>query len=785
MPEPRISDFFLTPSLLLLCVAGTFLLSGAHAADPPLEVFLEEYCIDCHDSESSRGDLNLELYDSGNLGADTEIWEKALRRLGARQMPPAKKKHRPSEKEYQAIVKALATNLDQIAEGKPQLAEVPALRRLTRTEYRNAIRDLLDVSVDVEELLPKDESSHGFDNITVGSLSSTLLNRYVSAAQKTSRVAVGASQGSAQVRVVRVPADRTQEEHVEGLPLGTRGGTLIEHTFPTTGEYEIEVRLTRDRNEEVEGLSGSNEVLMLVDRDEKARFTVKRPKNRRDHASVDAHLKKRIEIEGGTHNLGITFVAQSRSLLETKREPYDAQFNFHRHPRQSPAVFQVSISGPFAASPHNQSPSRRRLFVVEPKSESEEESSAKQILSTLARRAFRRPVTEADLEKPMKFFREGRKGGDFDSGIQAALSSILVSPQFLFRIERPPTDTKSGEIYPLSDVELASRLSFFLWSSLPDDRLLTLAEEGKLSDPEVLEKQVRLMLADQKSESLSTNFANQWLQLRNLEGMAPDLRMFPDFDDNLRQSFIRETELFFQNIVQQDRPLTELLDADYSFLNGRLATHYGIPHVVGSRFRRVNLDKSSKRGGLLRHGSVLMVTSYANRTSLVIRGNWILENVLGTPTPPPPPNTPSLDEAVVDVNLPMRERLAAHRADAACASCHNIMDPIGFSLENFDAVGRWREKEGAAILDVTGGLTDGQKFVGIDGLEQGLLARPELFARTVTEKLLTFALGRGLETSDAPAVRRIVKDAAANNYRFSDIVIGITKSEPFTKRKTP
>jgi len=764
----------------------TLMLSGiGHAGDDlPLDAFLENYCLDCHDAESRSGELNLEPISAGAIAAHRDEWEKAVRRMGARQMPPANKKKRPDEAEYQQIVAGLVAELDALP---PEPGEIPAMRRLTRTEYRNAIRDLLGVEVDVSELLPKDESSHGFDNITVGSLSSTLLNRYVSAAQKISRVALGGAQGSAQIRVLRVPGDRTQEERVEGLPPGTRGGILIEHTFPVAGEYEIDIRLTRDRNEVVEGLSAPHKLMILLDREKLAEFTVEPPPGRKDFTKVDAHLNRRLQIGGGTHQLGVTFLDRAQSLLESKRQPYDAQYNMHRHPRQSPAVFQVSISGPFSeVADAGETPSRKRILIRRPTSPADEEACAREILGKLMRKAYRRPINADDLEKPMAFFREGQSDGGFELGIELALSSILVNPQFLFRIERAPDGIEPGTRYNLDPFALASRLAFFLWSSLPDEELLDAAESGRLLDPGELDEQVRRMLEDPRSATLATNFANQWLQLRNLEGMAPDLRLFPDFDDNLRHSFTRETELFFQSILTENRSVIELLEADYTFLDERLAKHYEIPNIYGSRFRRIALPPGSQRGGLLRHGSILMVTSYANRTSPVIRGNWILENVLGTPTPPPPPDIPALEDAVVDADLPMRERLAVHRADQSCATCHNLMDPIGFSLENFDAVGRWREQESeGSPVDSSGGLPDGQQFTGVDGLEDGLRARPELFARTVCEKLLTYALGRGVESYDAPAVRRILADAEAGGYRLSDIILGITKSVPFTMRKSP
>ena len=511
---------------------------------------------------------------------------------------------------------------------------------------------------------------------------------------------------------------------------------------------------------------------------------VKLPKNRNDHNQVDAHLKTRIYVSAGPKQVGVTFVKKSAGLLETKRQPYISRYNYHRHPRQSPAVYQVSITGPFDAEGTDETPSRRRIFTTLPDTADPEsvEFAAREILGNLTRLAYRRPVTRADLKRPMDFFRSGNEEGGFEAGIENAINSILVSPQFLFRKETTPKGIEPGTAYPLSDIELASRLSFFLWSSIPDDELLTLAERGQLTEPDVLERQTRRMLADPRSRSLVDNFANQWLYLRNLNSITPNHRLFPDFDDNLRQAFRRETELFFESIVREDRSVTGLLKSDYTFLNERLAKHYQVPNVYGSRFRKVTLRPEDHRGGLLRHGSILTVTSYATRTSPVIRGNWILENILGTPAPPPPENVPPLEDNNVDQSLPVRQRLSAHRANPACASCHNLMDPVGFALENYDAIGRWRTHQEGRELDVSGGLPDGQQFDGIEGLEQGLLKRPELFVATFTEKLMTFALGRGIEAYDGPAIRKIVGDSEVDDYRVSSIIHGIVNSVPFKMR---
>jgi mono/diheme cytochrome c family protein len=743
--------------------------------------FVERYCSGCHNSDDKAGGLALDSFRLKDVNLHPQVWEKVVRKLAARQMPPAKKS-RPTEAEYDAVVSTLASALDRAAAEHPEPGRTDTIRRLTRTEYQNAVRDLLALDVDASALLPGDESSHGFDNITVGDLSPTLLDRYITAAERISRLAVGTPWRSPGGETIRIRADITQEEHVDGLPLGTRGGALIPFNFPQDGAYDIQLRLARDRNEHVEGLHARHSVEVLLDRERMALFTVK-PPGSEDHSGVDENLKTRISVTAGPHTIGATFLKEPSSLLETRREPYQAHFNFHRHPRISPALYEVTITGPYAAKGHGDTPSRRRIFAREPTGPDDEEGCARRILSTLIRRAYRRPVTDADLEKPMEFYRQARAEGDFDAGIEMALSAVLVSPQFLFRVEKDPAGVAPGAAYRLSDVQLASRLSFFLWSSIPDDALLDVAIDGALSKPEELERQVRRMLADSRSRTLVSNFADQWLHLRNLDSITPDGRLFPDFDDNLRQSFREETELYFESVLREDRSVLVLLESDYTFLNERLARHYGIPHVYGSRFRRVALGADSVRGGLLRQGSILTVTSYATRTSPVIRGKWILENILGTPPPPAPGNVPALKDNTVSSTLSVRERLAEHRANAACASCHRLMDPVGFALENFDAVGRWRTAEEGKPVDATGGLPDGSAFEGVTGLERALLNRPELFVGTLAEKLLTFALGRGVESFDAPAIRKIVREARAEDYRFSALIVGIASSMPFQMRR--
>ncbi len=757
--------------------------SSSLAVEAKVNQFVENNCISCHNSQAETAGLNLESVSKKVTHQNWETWEKAIRKLRARQMPPSFMP-KPEEAVYQTILTSLEGTIAVWAEKHPNPGRTNTLRRLNRTEYKNAIRDLLALDIDVTNLLPSDQASHGFDNITVGDLSPMLMERYVKAAQKIARLAVGAPRSTPSGDIIRIPADRTQEGHVEGLPLGTRGGALIPYTFPTPGEYEIKVRLSRDRNEHVEGLKEPHKMIVLLGRKEVASFTVNPPKNSTDHQFVDQHLKARIVVSGGPHKLGVTFLKKDSSLMETKRQPFEAHFNYHRHPRQNPAVYQISITGPYESQEAEKTPSREKIFICDPNECKDEEKCAKRILSNLMRRAYRRPVTEEDLKKPMEFFRQANQEEGFDAGIEMALSAILVSPHFLFRVEKVPEGIAPNTAYQISDLELASRLSFLLWSSIPDENLLDAAIRRVLSQPEALEKQVERMLNDPRSKSLVKNFAGQWLYLRNLESHTPDLRLFPDFDDNLRQAFRKETELFFESIIREDSSVLDLLQADYTYLNERLAKHYGIPHIYGSRFRRVELEEDCKRGGLLRQGSILTVTSYATRTSPVIRGNWVLENMVGTPPPPPPPDVPALEENTVSSNLTVRERLAEHRKNPACASCHNLMDPVGFSLENYDAVGRWRETEEGRPVDASGGTPDGNEFTGVSGLEKALLERGEVFVSTMTEKLLTFALGRGVEYYDGPAVRKIVDNAEKENYKFSSLIKGIVKSKPFQMRRS-
>ncbi|MEZ6137175.1 MAG: DUF1592 domain-containing protein [Pirellulaceae bacterium] len=771
------------PALITVWVAlALAFCSRASAVDTGIQSFVAAYCLDCHGGSEPSGSVSLAKLNWDDLGSSSGMLERAVRQLNSRQMPPLDAE-RPGDADYQIAVAELTRRLDQYAIDHPNPGRVDTLRRLSRTEYGNAIRDLLAVEIDAEDLLPADESSHGFDNVTVGELSPMLLNRYVSAAQKISRLAIGGEFKSPLGQTFRIKPDVTQEEHVAGLPLGTRGGMAWDFTFPRDGEYEIVVRLARDRNEEVEGLRGKHEMIFLVDRQEQRSFAIQPPKDQ-DHSQVDQHLRHRFRTTAGTHALGVTFLKKSASLVETMRQPYDAHFNMHRHPRLSPAVFQISITGPYGESAAGSSPSRDLIFARIPKSLADEDAVARASLERLTQRAYRHPPTAKELGSALDFYHQARQSGQtFEAGMQSALNSILVSPSFLFRVERDPADRASGEVYRITDLELASRLSFFLWSSIPDDELLQCAMDGKLHEPDVLRAQTRRMLADPRSQSLVDNFAAQWLYLRNLDSITPDMRLFPDFDDNLRQSLRRETELLFESVLRQDRSALDLLSSKTTFLNERLAKHYGIPHIYGDHFRVVDVSDSEQRGGLLRHGSILTVTSYATRTSPVIRGHWILKNLVGCPPPPPPDNVPALEDNTVSADLPVRQRLAAHRANPACASCHDVMDPVGFALENYDAIGRWRTQEAGQPVESLGGLPDGSEFRGVSGLEAALLARPHLFVGTLTEKLLTFGLGRGMESYDAPAVRQIIREAESHDYRFSALVEAIVSSQPFQFRK--
>ena len=780
----------------LLILGGMLTLSAQQqqsGAASPQRALVNQYCVSCHSDKLKTGGLVLENLNVDNVAQNPEVWEKVLHKLNARYMPPPGVP-KPDEKGYQSMVTYLETSLDKWAASKPNPGRTASLRRLTRTEYHNAIRDLLGLDIDAVQMLPSDESSFGFDNTMVEALSPTLLERYLTAARKIARLALGSTLRGTSADTIMIPGDLTQERHFEELPFGTHGGTTIKYIFPQDAEYEIQLRLTRDRNEHIEGLTRPTPIELMIDREHAQTFVLK--PNRvivgvRNATAIpsdgmlDNELHIRVPVKAGTREIGVTFPREEPFLLlETEHQPYQSHFNMYRHPRIQPALYSVTIAGPYDPTGAGDTISRRKIFVCRPAKPAEEETCAKKVLSTFARRAYRRPVNDADLQIPMKLYEVGREAGGFDAGIERGLRALLVSPEFLFRVEKDPAGVQSKSAYKLTDLELASRLSFFLWSSIPDDELLDQAIRGKLREPGTLEKQVKRMLADNRSQTLVTSFASQWLYLRNLDAIIPDARAFPDYDDNLRQSMKKETELFFGSIISEDHNVVDLLSANYSFINERLAKHYGIPKIYDSYFRRITFDPASGRGGLLGQAAILTVTSYPDRTSPVIRGKWVLSNIVGSPPPPPPPNVPPLkDNGATGKVMSMRERMAAHRVNQPCAGCHRLMDPVGFSLENFDAVGRWRVNEEDNKIDAAGSLPDGAGFTGVAGLRKALLARPELFVNTLTEKMLIYSLGRGLESSDGAVVRKVVRDARAHDYRFSAIVSGIVNSTTFQMRR--
>jgi mono/diheme cytochrome c family protein len=750
---------------------------------------LNQYCVTCHNARLKTGGLTLDTADLGKVTENAELWEKVIKKLRTASMPPPGVP-RPDAKTAQELAASLETALDREAVARPNPGR-PLLHRLNRAEYANVIRDLLALDIDVVPLLPPDDSSHGFDNVAdVLGVSPALLERYLAAATKISAIAVGDPEGGIDSKTYIARADATQREHVEGLPFGTRGGLLIQQTLPLNGEYLIRVKLFRTNAGYIRGLGYPHELEITVDDQRVFLQTVGTPEeysallaNPAASAAVDAKLQARIPIAAGPHTIGVTFLektaAQAPTLLRpllSNHDPIDAD--------GVPKVDSVLISGPYDAKGAGDTPSRRRIFSCRPARAQDEEACARTILSTLARRAYRRPLSEADLRPLLEFYHEGRSRGTFETGIELSLRRILADPNFLFRAERDPETLAAGTVYRVPDLELASRLSFFLWSTLPDEQLLNLANQGKLRNPVALEAQVRRMIADPRSEALVTNFAGQWLRLRNLQRANPDSMEFPDFDDSLRQGLQRETEMLFASVLREDRPILDLLTADYTFVNERLAKHYGIPNVYGTRFRRVAITDEARKG-LLGQGSILTVTSYPNRTSPVLRGKWIMENILGSPPPPPPPNVPALKENTEGAKaLSVRERMEQHRANPACANCHKLFDPMGIAMENFDATGAWRSRDAGVAIDSAIQLADGTNVAGVVQLRQALLRNPDTFVRTVTENLLTYALGRGLTASDMPAVRSIMRESGKDKYRFESLILEVVKSVPFEMRVT-
>jgi hypothetical protein len=822
------SKWWALGALAVLCGAMAPAVSGGGQTASPGQspeaathrASFERYCLGCHSQklkDQGKVPIALEGLDVAKVGSNPEAWEKVVLKMRAGQMPPAAAA-RPGKAERSAFLSWVESELDRSASRNPNPGRTEPFHRLNRTEYRNAVRDLLGLDINVSALLPPDDVSYGFDNIAgVLKISPTLMERYLVAAQRVSRLATGTPQPAVNIDYFRIADDLSQESHLPGLPLGTRGGTLIAYTFPMDGEYEIRPRLTRDLNEGMPAYTETQYLEISIDGERVGVFSLPgvrgggaaaaqetpdpqvpaisqiptgvraSPQDRASRNKADEQWNLRIPVKAGQREVAITFLNRTPSLDETTRlpflRPYPAGVNIPETRRGS-YLRSVEIAGPYLGVSGGVSQSRKRVFLCEPKSGAAEADCAKTILTALTRRAYRRPVTDSDVQPVLAFFREGRADGAFDDGIERAIRRLLVSPEFLLRVERDPAGLAPNTPYAISDVELASRLSFFLWSSIPDDELLDLAAKRQLSAPANLERQVRRMLADPRADAFVNNFAGQWLFLRNLAAAVPVQSVFPDFDDTLRQAFQRETELFFASIVREDRSAFDLLRANHTFLNERLARHYGVSGVKGSHFRRVELEKDSVRAGLLGHGSILTVTSYPDRTSPVKRGKWILENLLGTPPPPPLPDVGDLKvTGETGAVLSMRQRMELHRANPVCASCHSMMDPLGLALENFDAVGKWRTLgEGSAPVDASSALPGGARFEGPAGLRQELVAS-ERFVATLTEKMLTYALGRGVEYYDAPAVRAILKKAAPGEYRLPELILGIVESAPFRMRR--
>jgi mono/diheme cytochrome c family protein len=760
-----VSGFGRTATVLFIVLLAVIVRSAAPSADAQQApataaptaasaeaTFLNQYCIGCHNQRAKIGGLALDVLDVSRVGPASETWEKVVKKIRTGMMPPSGAK-RPERSALDRFASELESRLDKAVDANAALV-TPALHRLNRTEYANAIRDLLALDINVNTLLPADGSSQGFDNLAEAlAVSPSLIQGYVSAAMKISRLAVGDKTLAPSQTTFAPPSGLAQDRHIDGLPLGTRGGVVFHHTFPLDAEYEFAF-----------GGRGFGPVGLDLTLDGA-------------QVKVDNPRGFRMKVTAGPHAIGLALIDRQRGAGVD--EIY-SDFRTNATFTTQGGVPTLVVTGPYNATGAGDTPSRRAIFSCKPASAAEETACARTILTSLARRAYRGPVSTAEVNTLLEFYREGRKSGDFDSGIQQALARILVAPRFVYRIEEEPTTVASGQVYRISDVELASRLSFFLWSSIPDDELRDVALKGQLRNPQTLAQQVKRMLADSRADAIVENFAGQWLYLRELGNVQTEAK---SFDENLRRAFRRETEMMFDAIVREDRSLIDLLDADYTFVDERLARHYGIPNVTGSYFRRVSLPADSPRRGLLGQGSVLTVTSTATRTSPVVRGKWVLENLLGTPAPVPPPGVETnLGGAEGAKTSSVRERLEAHRASPTCASCHRILDPMCFALENFDLVGGWREFDGPSRIDSKGQLADGTPVSGPADLRQAVLSRSDAFMTTAAEKLLTYALGRPVHDYDMPTVRAIVRRAGANNNRFSSLVMGIIESDSFQKR---
>jgi hypothetical protein len=762
----------------------------AQAPKTPQRAFLDQYCVTCHNQRTKTAGVMFDTMDPSDVSKHGDIWEKAVRKLRGGMMPPPGAR-RPDQPAIESFVGWLENSLDEVAAREPNPGRV-ALHRLNRGEYANAVEDLVGLRVDASALLPKDDEANGFDNVAnVLKVSPSFLDQYISAARLVVNQAVGSSSPKTASTMYRTPRGIDQHVHVDGLPLGTRGGILVEHLFPSDGEYQFNIGNMAIAGY-VRGMEYQHTVIMTIDG---AKVFQQKLGGEEDMKAIDQQQAKavaaingrfqniRLNVKAGPHKVGVTFIARTFAESDNTLSSFLPSEGVDR----IPSVRTVEVVGPFNVIPGGDTPSRHRIFVCRPAASAtpnEEAACAKQIIATFARRAYRRSVTEQDLAAPLAFYRTARQDEDFDSGIRNALTAVLSSPKFLYRAETVP-EHLAQNAYRISDVDLASRLSFFLWSRLPDEELLDAASKGKLSDPKVLDQQVKRLLADPKAKSLVTNFAFQWLKVRNVDAIDPDAVQFPNFDDSLREAFKKEMEFFIESVIREDRSVTDLLTANYTFVNERLALHYGIPNIRGERFRRVTLEDPN-RFGLLGKGSILMVTSYPNRTAPVLRGAFILENITGTPPSPPPPNVEGFKENKAGEKAKsIREIMEAHRANPSCNACHGVMDPLGFAFENFNAIGEWRTKDQDAgtPIDASGKLVDGTAINGPVDLRKALMKHPEQFVETVTEKMMTYALGRSVEYYDMPTIRKIVRDAARDNYRFSSIVMGIVKSAPFEMRR--
>ncbi|MEO8256664.1 MAG: DUF1592 domain-containing protein [Acidobacteriota bacterium] len=781
---------------------------SASAANPaaasPEARFVATYCVTCHNTRLKTADLPLDTFDVSDPASNPAVWEKVLQKVRTGVMPPPAARH-PDPAAVASFVTAIEAGLDRAATARPNPGRVPRVHRLNRTEYRNAVRDLLAVDdlpkeMEISLLLPPDEIGEGFDNMADALfVSPSLIERYIGAARKISRLAVGDVAVPRMIDTYQLSGQLPQDVHFEELPLGTRGGALIRRTFPVDGEYTFDVQVARGGVYDPSTADEAFQLELAVDGRRVQLFKEERrppsgDRQGRRGGGGGGTLQARIAVSAGPHDIGVAFLQRAAAPIESLVTPY-----LRGRGVESAAVSSITISGPEKVTGAGNTPSRQRIFVCHPaepasssaaRRQAGEDASgcARRILTGLARGALRRPVNAADVAPLLTFYTEGTKEGGFEDGIKRAIERLLVSPEFLFRVESDPADVRPGALYRISDLELASRLSFFFWSSVPDNELIELGARGVLHTPQVLEQQIRRMIADPRSAALIENFAGQWLYLRDFVAVKrPDDRLFPNFDEGLRQAMAQETRLFVEATLREDRSVFDLLGADFTFLNERLARHYGIPDVYGSHFRRVALPADSPRRGLLGQGSVLTVTSYANRTSPVNRGKFILETLLSMPPPPPPPDVPSLkDTNDAGQVLSMRARMEQHRANPACASCHAQMDPLGFALEQFDAVGQWRTRgESHGPIDTAATLANGTAFTGIEGLRQVLLAPPfdQEFVRTVVAKMLSYALGRGIEPGDQPYIRAIMRDAAPKRYPMSALVRGIVGSVPFQMRR--